>query len=172
MMNGIVFLDRDGVINHLVERDGKLVSPRNIGDFKVHNGVFEAVLELKKAEFQIVVVTNQPDISRKKMLQSDLNKMTEELLDLGIDKIMVCPHSDEDYCHCRKPKPGMLLEHLRSIPNHPSNLWMIGDNASDISAGKSVGAKTILVASGERSVETSADFRSPDLKSAVKLIIA
>lgn len=171
-MNGIVFLDRDGVINHLVERDGKLVSPRNIGDFKIHNGVFEAVLELKKAEFQIVVVTNQPDISRKKMLQSDLNKMTEELLDLGIDKIMVCPHSDEDYCHCRKPKPGMLLEHLRSIPNHPSNLWMIGDNASDISAGKSVGAKTILVASGERSVETSADFRSPDLKSAVKLIIA
>jgi D-glycero-D-manno-heptose 1,7-bisphosphate phosphatase len=171
-MNGIVFLDRDGVINHLVERDGKLVSPRNIGDFKIHNGVFEAVLELKKAEFQIVVVTNQPDISRKKMLQSDLNKMTEELLDLGIDKIMVCPHSDEDYCHCRKPKPGMLHEHLRSIPNHPSNLWMIGDNASDISAGKSVGAKTILVASGERSVETSADFRSPDLKSAVKLIIA
>lgn len=172
MMNGIVFLDRDGVINQLVERDGKLVSPQNIGDFKIHSEVFEAILELKKAGFQIVVVTNQPDISRKKMLQSDLNKMTEELLDLGIDKIMVCPHSDEDYCHCRKPKPGMLLEHLRSIPNHPSSLWMIGDNASDISAGKSVGAKTILVASDERSVETSADFRSPDLKSAVKLIIA
>jgi D-glycero-D-manno-heptose 1,7-bisphosphate phosphatase len=171
-MNGIVFLDRDGVINHLVERDGKLVSPRNIGDFKIYNGVYEAILELKKAGFQIVVVTNQPDISRKKMLQNDLNKMTEESLDLGIDKIMVCPHSDEDYCHCRKPKPGMLLEHLRSIPNPPSNLWMIGDNVSDISAGKSVGAKTILIVSGESSLETSADFRSPDLKSAVKIIIA
>jgi D-glycero-D-manno-heptose 1,7-bisphosphate phosphatase len=171
-MNGIVFLDRDGVINHLVERDGKLVSPRNIGDFKIHNGVFEAVCDLKKAGFQIVVVTNQPDISRKKMLQSDLNKMTEELLDLGIDKIMVCPHSDEDYCHCRKPKPGMLLEHLRSIPNHPSNLWMIGDNASDISAGEFVSARTILIESGERSKETSANFRSSDLRSAVEIIIA
>jgi|LakMenEpi03Aug12_release.lakeMendotaPanAssembly.Ray.scaffolds.fasta_scaffold351068_2 D-glycero-D-manno-heptose 1,7-bisphosphate phosphatase len=171
-MNGIVFLDRDGVINHLVERDGKLVSPRNIGDFKIHNGVFEAILKLKKAGFQIVVVTNQPDISRKKMLQSDLNKMTEKLLDLGIDKIMVCPHSDKDYCHCRKPKPGMLLEHLRSIPNHPRNLWMIGDNASDISTGKSVGAKTILIESGERSMETSANFRSSDLRSAVEIIIA
>lgn len=171
-MNGIVFLDRDGVINHLVERDGKLVSPRNIGDFKIHNGVFEAVRDLKKEGFQIVVVTNQPDISRKKMLQSDLNEMTKELLDLGIDKIMVCPHSDEDDCQCRKPKPGMLLEHLRSIPHYPSNLWMIGDNASDISAGKSVGTKTILIESGERSAETFADFRSLDLRSAVKLIIA
>jgi histidinol phosphatase-like enzyme len=85
---------------------------------------------------------------------------------------MVCPHSDEDYCHCRKPKPGMLLEHLRSIPNHPSNLWMIGDNASDISAGEFVSARTILIESGERSKETSANFRSSDLRSAVEIIIA
>ena len=97
--NSVVFLDRDGVINELVMRDVSMVSPRLFSEFKVCDGAAEAIKSLLHAGYELVVVTNQPDISRKKMLQSELNKMTEALLAMGIHKVVICPHSDDDFCN-------------------------------------------------------------------------
>ena len=146
MSHKVVFLDRDGVINALVERDGKMVSPRLFKDFRILDGVSDAIKILRRQNYELVVVTNQPDISRGLMLQTELDKMTKAVLALGVHQVLICPHSDEDACLCRKPNPGLLQTYLRSLDSEPSELWMIGDRESDVEAGNAIQAKTIFIA--------------------------
>ena len=170
-VNTVVFLDRDGVINELVSRDGIMVSPRFFSEFKVFDGVAEAINSLNHDGYELVVVTNQPDISRRKMNQSELDKMTEALLAMGIRKVVVCPHSDEDFCKCRKPKSGMLKDHLAVREVVPNKVWMIGDRESDIAAGKSVGAATICLSATPDQNKINSDYHCNSLIRAVEIIL-
>jgi D-glycero-D-manno-heptose 1,7-bisphosphate phosphatase len=145
----VVFLDRDGVLNALIERDGKMVSPRLFQDFRILEGVTEAIETLRQHNYELVVVTNQPDISRGLMLQAELDQMTEAVLALGVHQVLICPHSNEDGCSCRKPKPGLLSRYLDSLGSHPIQIWMIGDQEIDMIAGFAVGATTILISANE-----------------------
>ena len=145
MSHKVVFLDRDGVLNSLVERDGKMVSPRLFQDFRILDGVSDAIETLRQQNYELVVVTNQPDISRGLILQAELDKMTQAVLALGVHQVLICPHSDEDACLCRKPKPGLLTEYLESLDSEPTELWMIGDREVDMQAGLAVQAKTIQI---------------------------
>ena len=170
-LNTVVFLDRDGVINELVSRDASMVSPRLFSEFKVCDGAAEAIKSLLNAGCELVVVTNQPDISRKKMLQSELNKMTEALLAMGVHKVVICPHSDDDFCKCRKPKPGMLKDHLAVRRVVPQKVWMIGDRQGDIAAGKSVGAATIFLSAIPKQNKIDSDYYCKSLIQAVEIIL-
>jgi D-glycero-D-manno-heptose 1,7-bisphosphate phosphatase len=141
----VVFLDRDGVLNALVERDGKMVSPRLFEDFQILDGVRDAIEILRQQNYELVVATNQPDISRGLMLQTELDKMTQAVLALGVQQVLICTHSDEDLCLCRKPKPGLLTRYLDSRGFKPNEVWMIGDREVDMQAGEKVGAQTICI---------------------------
>ena len=81
----IVFLDRDGVINKLVERDGRMVSPRRMEDFEVFPNAPSAIAKLQEMGFEVVVVTNQPDISRGLMRAYDLELMHQLVYSLGVE---------------------------------------------------------------------------------------
>ena len=106
-----IFLDRDGVINKVVMRDGKPCSPRKMEEFDILDGAKEAVLKAKMKGFSIIVVTNQPDIARGKMEERELAMMTERIYELlEVDEIFICPHDDHHKCECRKPMPGMLIQ--------------------------------------------------------------
>ena len=85
MNEKIVFLDRDGVINKLIERDGRKVSPRVFDDFQILPGVSEAINNLRESGFKIVVVTNQPDISRGLMDTVELELMHQLVYSLGVE---------------------------------------------------------------------------------------
>src|SRR5579862_2563619 len=101
-----VFLDRDGVINKVVFRDGRPTSPRNLAEFEIEDGVEESLNRLRDAGFKLFVVSNQPDIARGLMPQETLRVMTEKILStLPVDEVKVCPHDDRECCRCRKPKP-------------------------------------------------------------------
>jgi len=89
----IVFLDRDCVINKLVDRDGEQVSPRTFDDFQILPGVQSGIEELINNGFEIVVVTNQPDIHRGLMKLEDLEKMHKLINSLGVKIIRFCHHS-------------------------------------------------------------------------------
>jgi D-glycero-D-manno-heptose 1,7-bisphosphate phosphatase len=168
----VVFLDRDGVINALVERDGNMVSPRFFQDFRILEGVPEAIETLCQRKYELVVVTNQPDISRGLMLQSELDQMTEAVLRLGVHQVLICPHSDEDACLCRKPKPGLLNQYLESLESEPTELWMVGDREVDIQAGMAVQAKTIRIRNGAQSVLMPFnENRAMNLQDAIRRII-
>lgn len=172
MSHKVVFLDRDGVLNGLVERDGKMVSPRLFKDFWILDGVNDAVAELRRQNFELVVVTNQPDISRGLMMQSELDLMTKAVFALGVHHVLICPHSDEDSCLCRKPKPGLLTQHLDLLDCKPTELWMIGDREVDMQAGIAVGARTIHITSGGQGQSIAfKESSARDLQGAIRLII-
>ena len=139
-----VFLDRDGVINRAVMRDGKPYAPAWPHELEVLPGVREALARLGAAGYALVVVTNQPDIARRRMRMEAVEEMHARLrAELRLDDIRVCPHDDGDDCDCRKPKPGLLLREPR--PDFAASV-MVGDRWRDIEAGRAAGCgATVLV---------------------------
>ena len=106
-----VFLDRDGVLNASLVRDGKPYAPRSLAEFELLPGVPEALARLRQAGFLNVVVTNQPDVSNGKAKREEVEAIHAHLLKkFPIDAVKACFHTDSEGCACRKPKPGMLLE--------------------------------------------------------------
>lgn len=167
----IVFLDRDGVINKLVERDGRMVSPRRFADFEILRNVESAIKLLRDNNYEIVVVTNQPDISRGLMEIEQLEQMNRVVLALGIESIRICPHSDFDNCLCRKPKPGLMIDYLKSIGESYSRAWMIGDEDRDEEASRNAGIPFIrILREHEKTLETTL-HQAANLSEAVAFIM-
>nr|WP_113868157.1 D-glycero-beta-D-manno-heptose 1,7-bisphosphate 7-phosphatase [Brenneria salicis]NMN90750.1 D-glycero-D-manno-heptose 1,7-bisphosphate phosphatase [Brenneria salicis ATCC 15712 = DSM 30166]RBP60210.1 D-alpha,beta-D-heptose 1,7-bisphosphate phosphatase [Brenneria salicis ATCC 15712 = DSM 30166]RLM30004.1 D-glycero-beta-D-manno-heptose-1,7-bisphosphate 7-phosphatase [Brenneria salicis ATCC 15712 = DSM 30166] len=152
-----IFLDRDGTINI----DHGYV--HEIDQFQFIDGVIEAMQELKKMGFALVVVTNQSGIARGKFTEDQFMQLTEwmdwSLADRGVDLdgIYFCPHHSEagegEYsqtCDCRKPEPGMLLSAQRHLNIDMVASYMIGDKTEDIQAGIAAGIGTnVLVRTGK-----------------------
>ena len=166
-----VFLDRDGVLNRIVMRDGLPCSPRSLDEFAWEEGAAGVVERLKREGFLTVVVTNQPDIARGKMEKGVLNTMTERLYrELNVDEVRVCCHDDGDLCHCRKPKPGMILDAVEKWDIGLGCSFMVGDNWKDMEAGRSAGCDTILL---DRVYNQGVvcDYRVAGLREAVGIIL-
>lgn len=147
-MNRAVFFDRDGVINKSFVIDGKPFPPTKLSEVEIFQGLDTAIENLKNAGFKIFLVTNQPDISRGKMKYSEL-KLINDFIDtqIGFDKIYCCIHDDLDACHCRKPKPGMIMDAKLEWDIDLKNSYLIGDRWKDIEAGSRAGTMTILIKS-------------------------
>jgi D-glycero-D-manno-heptose 1,7-bisphosphate phosphatase len=141
-----VFLDRDGVINANLERNGKPVAPTSLAEFRILPGVEDAARRLKEAGFVLVVVTNQPDVANGLTPKATVEAMHEEIRrQLPIDDIMICFHADADNCSCRKPKPGMILEAAAKHAIDLAASYIVGDRWRDIEAGRAAGCGTIFV---------------------------
>jgi len=169
-----VFLDRDGVINRALVRDGKPYSPPTPEDLDVLPGVPEALRDLRSHGYKLLVVTNQPDVGRGKQSRESLEAMHQDLrARLSLDDILVCTHTDADDCDCRKPLPGMLLEAAKKHNIDLAASYMVGDRWKDIDAGYNAGCKTILVDYGysERSPERVPGLIVKSLREAADWII-
>jgi D-glycero-D-manno-heptose 1,7-bisphosphate phosphatase len=146
MVRAAIFLDRDGVINANVLRDGKPVAPTHLNEFHFLPGVKEAVHRLKDAGYVVIVCTNQPDVATGRTSRATLAAMHELVREqLKVDEIKACVHTDKDGCACRKPKPGMLLVAAREFNIDLRASFMIGDRWRDIAAGRAAGCATIFV---------------------------
>ena len=145
-MKKAVFLDRDGVINKAIIKDGKPLSPNSLNELEILPGVKQSIIKLKKLNFVCLVVTNQPNVSRKKIDKNSVIQMNNFLKnEIPLDDIFVCYHDDKDNCDCRKPKPGLLLEAGKKWDVDFKKSFMIGDRWRDIEAGKNLGCKTIFL---------------------------
>lgn len=144
--NKAIFLDRDGVLNQALIRDGKPYPPAGLQEFCLIAGVKEALNALKKAGFLLICVTNQPDVARGTQNQETVEAMHQILRSiLPLDDIFVCYHDNHDNCPCRKPRPGMLTE---AAARHHINLnasFLIGDRWRDIAAGFNGGCRTVFI---------------------------
>jgi len=144
-----VFLDRDGVINASVVRDGKPYPPESVEAMVVLPGVVEATQALSRAGFRLVVITNQPDVATGRQRREVVDAIHARLQVLmPLDDIRVCVHTDADRCDCRKPKPGMLLAAARDGDIDLARSFMVGDRWRDIEAGRAAGCRTVLVGPG------------------------
>jgi D-sedoheptulose 7-phosphate isomerase len=169
-----VFLDRDGVINRAFVRDGKPFPPPTPQELEILPGVPEALRELKANGFKLLLVTNQPDVGRGKLSLQTLDAMHEDLrAHLPLDDILVCCHTDQDKCDCRKPMPGMIIEAARKHNIDLAASFMVGDRWRDIDAGYNAGCKTILIDYGysERPPDHEPDLRVGSLREAADWII-
>jgi D-glycero-D-manno-heptose 1,7-bisphosphate phosphatase len=166
-----VFLDRDGVINSVIFRDGKPASPRLLSEFHFERGIERPLQRLKIAGLRLFVITNQPDIARGLMDSQVLDCMNQVLMDrLSVEAIEVCPHDDRDDCRCRKPKPGMLLTIANRAGIDLAESFVVGDSWRDVQAARAAGCAGIIL---ERSYncDDDADYRVVTLSDAAQLIL-
>lgn len=170
-----MFLDRDGVLNEPIVRQGRTYPPTSIVALKIIPGVPAACKRLRSLGFLLAMVTNQPDIARGIASVDDVTQINRHLqLALNLDSVWVCPHDDEDGCACRKPSPGLILDAaLHHSVDLPSS-FMVGDRWRDIAAGNTAGCHTVLLLE-PRNLELNnekADWVTGDLIGAARWIAA
>jgi len=170
-VNRAVFLDRDGVINQVIMRNGEPRSPRTREEFVLNEDAADVVQLLKSRGYVAIVVTNQPDIARGKLRHEDLDWMLDQVRQrCRVDDILVCPHDDGDACSCRKPLPGMILNGARKRGIDLGQSFMIGDTSKDRDAALAAGCRFILIdAPYNQNVEC--DLRVAGLRDAGRLIL-
>jgi len=146
----LIILDRDGVINQ--DSDAYIKSP---DEWVPIPGSLESIARLNSAGYTVVVATNQSGVGRGLFdlatLQRIHEKMTHELVRVGgkIDAIFFCPHTPDDHCDCRKPKPGLLQKIEKKYACNLTGVPAVGDSLRDIEAAQAVGAKPVLVRTGK-----------------------
>tara|TARA_Y100000766_G_scaffold252425_1_gene236692 strand:+ start:313 stop:858 length:546 start_codon:yes stop_codon:yes gene_type:complete len=141
-----VFLDRDGIINKALVRNGKPFSPSDLEEFEWVPGIVAVTEVLVANGFKLVCVTNQPDVGRGLQNLSKVKLLHKLIKDeLPIEEIYVCYHDGLKECDCRKPKPGMILQAAKDHSIDLNRSWVVGDRWKDIDAGNAAGCNTIFV---------------------------
>ncbi|TAL20625.1 HAD-IIIA family hydrolase [Patescibacteria group bacterium] len=151
-MRQVVVLDRDGLLTRQPPPREYLRQPEEIVYL---SGVKEALRRLAAAGFRFVIATNQMGVALGMVTAAEAAAVNERIKnDLAREGVQVlgvyvCPHRDEDFCACRKPRPGLLVTAARELGFSPSECWNIGDSPRDILMGIAAGCKNnILVRSG------------------------
>jgi len=141
-----VFFDRDGVLNLLVKRDGSFYSPQRFNDFRIVDKAKEIINRVHEKGYLAIVISNQPDISRSKLKQIELDKMSDSLFEeLILDDIFYCTHDDDNDTGCRKPAPGLFFTAQKKYNIDLTRSFMIGDTWKDVDAAKEAGISMILL---------------------------
>lgn len=173
MARRAVFLDRDGVINAAIIREGKPYPPGSVAETVIVEGAETSLTRLRERGFLLIVVTNQPDVRRGTLGSEKVDEIHRFLAaKLPLDDFFVCYHDDEDHCSCRKPQPGLLLEAARKYQIEVAQSYLIGDRWRDIGAGHAAGCRTIFIDHGynERDPEPLPEMRVYTLVEAVNRI--
>lgn len=147
-----VFLDRDGTL--IVNKPYNA----NPDDIELFPDTREAVRDLARAGYLLVVVTNQSGVARGYFDEAAVSAMHARLDDLlsPTERLILayyfCPHHAAGRvrnlalaCPCRKPEPGMLLRAAEDWAIDLRRSWTIGDMESDVEAGWSAGCRSILL---------------------------
>jgi D-glycero-D-manno-heptose 1,7-bisphosphate phosphatase len=168
-----VFLDRDGVLNRVLIRDGLPFGPMTLAEFVLVDNAAADVRRLKDAGYTVIVATNQPELARGRLEPAALDAMHAKLrAEVPVDAIYVCPHDDAAHCTCRKPRPGLLLSAARDHGIDLNRSFMVGDRWRDVEAGKAAGCRTVLVEMGYReTLKSPPDHVAASLGEAVREIL-
>ena len=169
-----MFLDRDGVLNESVVRDGKPYPPATPADLRIIPGTAEALTRLKELGFLLLVVTNQPDVARGAQSREAVDEMHRDLRSkLPLDAVFTCFHDDKDSCECRKPRPGLVTRAAQEYGVDITQSYMAGDRWRDVDAGANAGCRTIWIDRGykERSPSSVPDAHVQSLNEAVDWIL-
>lgn len=163
-MNKAVILDRDGVINNVitkynVEKDDPSNYVLSWNDFIFIPEALEALRLLAKTNYHVIVVSNQSCVNKglvdARIINNIFIKMRDEVIKHGgtIHGWYYCPHTAEENCICRKPKPGMIWQAAVEHEIVLEDSWMVGDSDSDIKAGLKARIKKLIKIKGNEDGE-------------------
>lgn len=146
-----VFLDRDGVINHLVNHDEKMTAPWRVEEFTFMPGAIQSIRALKTLGKRLIVVTNQPDVLDGKMSQETFDIFQTILYYMGINDVYCAQERGTEYY---KPNNGMIEHFIKKYDLNRDECVLVGDTWKDIVAGFKSNLKTIHCSHD--------DYTSPD----------
>jgi histidinol-phosphate phosphatase family protein len=154
-MNRALFLDRDGILNELVYYDssGEWESPRTVADLQMIDGVVEPLQRFADAGWLLFIVTNQPSYAKGKTSMENLLEVERAVeRALPITRGYVCFHHPDALldewrvrCECRKPGAQSLRDAARDYDVDLAVSWLVGDQDSDLGAGRAAGCKVALL---------------------------
>jgi len=167
------FLDRDGVLNRAIVRNGRPYPPASLAELEILPGVPRALGALRAAGLRLIVVSNQPDVARGSTPQASVEAINAALMrELPLDAIRCCLHDNHHDCDCRKPRPGLLLQAAADFDIDLSASWMVGDRWRDIEAGRAAGCHTIFIDYAYKETRPEQmDHRVASLPEAVPIIL-
>lgn len=170
-----VLVDRDGTV--VVEKN-YLSDPRQL---ELIPGAAQGLRRLRKLGLGLLMVTNQSGVGRGYFDKAQVDLIHQRLVEVlaaegvSLDGIYYCPHTPEDNCLCRKPRPQLVELAAAEHGFDPRLSFVVGDKRCDVELGQNVGATTILVQTGYgRQVAadglTSPDYLASDVRDAVRII--
>lgn len=171
VMGKALFLDRDGILNKVIIRNGQISSPWSIGEFEIIHEARGLVNSAKEKNYLVIVITNQPDVARGNMAMADLEAMNRLIQEsFSIDDVGVCTTADDSDFR-RKPNPGMIFELADKWAIVLDHSFFLGDSEKDIAAGKRAGVKTILLQnSSNQSIHGTADYNCSSYAEVIGLL--
>jgi len=148
--NRCVFLDRDGVLNRPIVREGRPYPPDRAEEVELYDDVWEGCNRLKTAGFFLVVVSNQPDVGRGTQDRTQADAINEKIAAAlpQLDHFEICFHAGDEFgqpCGCRKPEPGMLLRAADVLKIDLAGSFMVGDRWRDIDCARAAGCRAIFI---------------------------
>lgn len=152
----ILFLDRDGTLNEEVA-DEQVDSLEKI---RLMPGVVPALLELQRAGFAFVMVTNQDGLGTSSFPREAFERAHRFIMELfnsqGIefDAVCICPHFKREECACRKPKLGMVQDFLAANEIDKQHSFMVGDRDTDLEFAANLGIEGMRVLLNGKASET------------------
>ena len=174
---GAVFLDRDGVINKPVVREGRPHPPSEVEDFELYKDVPAGCARLEAAGYLLVVVTNQPDVARKAQSRAAVDAMHRKMLDAlpQIARVEVCWHAGAEWadpCDCRKPQSGLVLRAAKALNIDLTQSFLIGDRWRDVDCGHAAGCRTVFIDRNySEPLRRQPDWRVKSFDQAVEVIL-
>ena len=172
-----VFLDRDGVLNRPVVRDGVPFPPANADELVLYPDAAEGCRRLKEAGFLLIVVTNQPDVGRGSQSREGVEAIHARLREAipHLDGIETCFHAGAtrgEPCDCRKPKPGMLLHAARAHEIDLKRSFLVGDRWRDVDCAHAAGCRAVFMDHGYReALREKPEFSVVTFREAVNTIL-
>jgi len=152
----VLFLDRDGTL--IEEPPDEQVD--RLEKVRLMPGVIPALLELRRAGFDLVMVSNQDGLGTASLPRDAFERAHAFVLELfasqGIhfEAIFICPHFKHEECACRKPKAGLVEEYLRAHPIDARRSYMIGDRDTDLEFARNLGIEGLRLRLGGSSDES------------------
>jgi imidazoleglycerol-phosphate dehydratase / histidinol-phosphatase len=146
----ILFLDRDGTLNEEVPDE----QVDSLSKIRLMPGVVPALLELQRAGFSFVMVTNQDGLGTASFPRESFELAHRFILDLfssqGIEfeAVCICPHFKREDCACRKPKLGMIEGFLSANEIDKRHSFMIGDRDTDLEFAANLGIQGLRIRLG------------------------
>ena len=160
-----------------VIRGGNPFAPETVDEFRLFPGVQEACRDLHAAGFALVVVTNQPDVTRGTQSLAVVEAMHAKLRQLipEIERIEVCYASGDEVPPDprRKPAPGLILDAARDLGLDLSRSWLIGDRWRDIDSGVRAGVRTVFIDFGYvEQLRAAPEFTAKSFAEGARIILA